>query len=122
MKRRDEPLPRANRDGAVGARKTLFRERYALSLHHHEGPVSEGGRLVTDGFDVHAVRHRLKLKKDAGHSSLFETRDAVACPACDDPFAEVFTTEKRAHSFQPTGSMRFCVVREDGRTLLFTHD
>ncbi|GKZ12730.1 flagella cluster protein [Haladaptatus sp. T7] len=73
-------------------------------------------------FDVHAVRHRLKLKTDAGHSSLFENRGDVACPACDDPFAEVFITEKPAHSFQPTGSMRFCVVREEGRTMVFTHD
>ncbi|WP_458205607.1 DUF7385 family protein [Haladaptatus sp. NG-SE-30] len=74
------------------------------------------------GMDIHAIRHRLKLKKDAGHSTLFENRDSVACPACGEPFGDLFVTEKREHSFSPTGSMRFCVVREDDRTLLLTHN
>ncbi len=77
---------------------------------------------MTERFDVHAIRHRLKLKKDAGHSSLFENRDSVACPVCDDRFSEVFTTERREQRFQPTGSMRFCILRDDDRIHMFTHD
>ncbi|WP_233274684.1 DUF7385 family protein [Haladaptatus cibarius] len=77
---------------------------------------------MTDRFDVHAMRHRLKLKRDAGHTSLFENRDSVACPACEESFTEVLLTEQREHSFQPTGSMPFCIVREDNRILLFTHE
>ncbi len=68
------------------------------------------------------MRHRLKLKRDAGHTSLFENRDSVACPACEESFTEVLLTEQREHSFQPTGSMPFCIVREDNRILLFTHE
>ncbi|KZN25780.1 flagella cluster protein [Haladaptatus sp. R4] len=77
---------------------------------------------MTEGFDEHAIRHRLKLKKDAGHSSLFENRDSVACSVCGEPFSEVFVTEERGHSFQPTGSMRFCILRDDDRTCMFTHE
>ncbi|WP_227355708.1 DUF7385 family protein [Haladaptatus salinisoli] len=73
-------------------------------------------------MDVHAIRHRLKLKRDAGHTRLFENRDSVACPACDEPFADLLATEKREYSFRPTGSMRLCVVREDDRLLAFTHE
>ncbi|WP_266078086.1 DUF7385 family protein [Haladaptatus caseinilyticus] len=77
---------------------------------------------MTDRFDVHAIRHRLKLKRDAGHTSLFENRDSVVCPACDEPFAEVLLTERRKHSFGPTESIRFCVVREGDCMQLFTHE
>ncbi|WP_227376792.1 DUF7385 family protein [Haladaptatus halobius] len=73
-------------------------------------------------MDIHAIRHRLKLKKDAGHTELFENRDSVVCPACDKPFGDLLATEKREHSFRPTGLMRLCVVREDDRLLVFTHE
>ena len=75
---------------------------------------------MTD-FDVHDLRHRMKLKKDAGHTRLFENRDAVACPACGDAFADVLATERREYSLDPPGSTSVCVVREDDRLLLFTH-
>lgn len=73
-------------------------------------------------MDICAIRHRLKLKKDAGHAELYENRDSVACPACGEPFADLLATGKREHSFRPTGSMRLCVVREDDRLLAFTHE
>jgi len=72
-------------------------------------------------FDVHDLRHRMKLKKDAGHTKLFENRDDVACPACDEAFADLLLTERREYSLDPPGSATVCIVREDDRLLLFTH-
>ncbi|RBI63914.1 flagella cluster protein [halophilic archaeon] len=72
-------------------------------------------------LDVHEVRHRLKLKKDAGHTKLFENRDGVACPACGEPFDDLLATDRREYSLDPPGSARLCVVREDDRLLLLPH-
>ena len=73
-------------------------------------------------FDVHAVRHRLKLVRDDGPTALYENRDGVACPACGDPFDELYLTERRANSFSPDRRVAFCVLREDDRLLLCTHE
>jgi hypothetical protein len=72
-------------------------------------------------FDVHEVRHRLKQRKDAGHTKLFENRDRVACPACGEPFDGLLAIDRREYSLDPPGSARLCVVREDDRLLLFAH-
>lgn len=73
-------------------------------------------------MDIHVFHHRLKLKKDAGDTELFENRDLVAYPACGEPFADLLTSEKQEYSFRLTGSMRLCVVRKDDRLLVFTHE
>ena len=75
----------------------------------------------TEQFDVHAVRHRLKLVCDDGPTALYENRDRVACPACGDPFDELYLTRRRTNSFAPDRRVAFCVVREDDRLLLCTH-
>lgn len=71
-------------------------------------------------FDVHEVRHALKLHRGTGDTQLWENRKELACPACEEAFADLLISEKRANSFnRPDG--RFCVVRESDRILLFTH-
>ena len=77
---------------------------------------------MSERLDVHAVRHRLKLRRDTGDAALYENRDGVACPACGDPFDELFVTERRSKRFDPDRPVAFCVVREDDRFLLCTHD
>ena len=73
-------------------------------------------------FDVHAVRHRLKQVRDDGPTALYENRGDVPCPACGDPFDELYVTGRRANSFSPDRRVAFCVVREADRLLLCTHD
>ena len=72
------------------------------------------------GFDVHSVRHRVKLRRDTGETALYENRDGVACPVCGEPFDELLVTERRAHRFTPEGAA-LCVAREDDRLLVCTH-
>jgi hypothetical protein len=72
-------------------------------------------------FDEHAVRHRLKLRRDTGESALYENRDGVACPVCGEAFDEFYATAG-AESFRPTVPVGFCVAHTDDRLLLFTHE
>jgi hypothetical protein len=50
--------------------------------------------MSDDGFDIHAVRHRMKLVRNAGTTELYENRDGVACPACEEPFDDLLVTEE----------------------------
>ncbi|WP_115864584.1 DUF7385 family protein [Halorussus litoreus] len=76
--------------------------------------------MTDDRFDVHDHRHALKLRKDAGDTELWENRENLDCPACEEQFDELLISERRENSFNPPGG-RFCVVREEGRILVFTH-
>lgn len=76
--------------------------------------------MTDERFDVHEVRHALKLRKDAGDTQLWENRKGLDCPACEEAFSDLFISERRHNSFNPPDS-RFCVVRESDRILLFTH-
>lgn len=75
---------------------------------------------MSDSFDVHAVRHALKLHRDAGDRQLWENKKELDCPACDEAFSKLLITEQRKNSFNRPDD-RFCVVRESDRLLLFTH-
>lgn len=76
---------------------------------------------MPDAFDVHAVRHRLKLVRKDGTTELYENRDGVACPACEEPFDDLLISGERQHSFDPPAGVRLCVFREDDRLLVCTH-
>lgn len=76
--------------------------------------------MTDDRFDVHEVRHALKLYKDTGDTKLFENRKGVPCPACEEAFSDLLVSERRHNSFNPPDD-RFCVVRESDRILVFTH-
>ncbi|WP_435175334.1 DUF7385 family protein [Halorussus sp. AFM4] len=71
-------------------------------------------------FDVHDHRHALKLHRDTGDTRHWENREDLDCPACEEPFSDLFVSEKRYNSFNPPEG-RFCVVRETDRILLFAH-
>ncbi|KAB1193989.1 flagella cluster protein [Haloferax sp. MBLA0076] len=77
---------------------------------------------MTAGFDVHEVRHRVKLLRDDGDTMLIENRKGVACPACGDTFSQLLISERPAHSFDIDADTRFCVRREDERMLIATHE
>lgn len=72
-----------------------------------------------DELDVHAVRHRLKLLRKAADEEHYEDRDAVACPACSDPFDELLATDDRERRFDPLDGVRICSGDGDGDGRLF---
>jgi hypothetical protein len=74
------------------------------------------------GFDVHEVRHRVKLLRDDGHTMLIENREGVACPACGDAFSQLLISARPAHSFDFGAGTRVCIRREDARLLVATHE
>lgn len=73
-------------------------------------------------FDPHAVRHRLKLVRNTGGTELYANRDAVECPVCAAAFDEAFVTTERSHRFDPPDGVSFCLLRDDERVTLFTHE
>ena len=76
---------------------------------------------LSDGFDVHDYRAKLKLlKQDAGSMTL-ENREGLACPACDRPFDRLFVTEDGTVTFGDPPSGPFCLARTDERLLVLTH-
>ncbi|MFC7128093.1 DUF7385 family protein [Haloferax chudinovii] len=77
---------------------------------------------MTAGFDIHEVRHRVKLLRDDGETTLVENRDGVACPACGDGFSQLLISDRNAHSFDVDADTRFCVRRDGDRLLVATHE
>lgn len=75
---------------------------------------------MTDGFDVHAVRHALKLLADDGETAIFDNRGGVACPVCGDPFDEVLVSRARTQQVQPDRPLDLCLLDAD-EFHLFTH-
>lgn len=73
-------------------------------------------------IDLHEVRHKLKLVENTGTRELYENREGATCPVCAEPFDEVLASEERTHRFDPPRRIGFCVVREDDRLLVFTHE
>jgi hypothetical protein len=73
-----------------------------------------------DSFDVHEYRHGLKLVSQDRATMHLENREGFACPACGEPFEELFVSEKRENTFGNPGSP-FCIVRTDDQVLLLTH-
>lgn len=76
---------------------------------------------MTDGFDLHGNRHRLKQLKDSGGTKLFENRDDVPCPACGKRFRRLFVTEQQTTSFPENDGSRFCLVHGGGAIYVFRH-
>ena len=75
---------------------------------------------VSDGFDVHAYRHGLKLLKEDRGTMHLANRNDFACPACEKPFDRLFVSERRENTFGNPGGP-FCLVRTDEELLLLTH-
>lgn len=74
------------------------------------------------GVDFESVRHRVKLVEDTGDSRLFENRDGVLCPVCEDPFEEALESQRSTEQLNPRDGLSFCIVNESGGNLvLFTH-
>ncbi|MFC3476245.1 DUF7385 family protein [Halobacterium litoreum] len=72
-------------------------------------------------IDFEAVRHRVKLVRDSGETKLYENRDGVACPVCDEPFDEGLVTECSSRQVTPGGGVRLCLARDDDQLFIFTH-
>ncbi|MGM0446742.1 MAG: DUF7385 family protein [Methanobacteriota archaeon] len=73
------------------------------------------------GFDVHDHRHELKQLRDAGRTSLWENREGMACPVCDDAFSRLFVTRQTGTTFPENDGARFCLLRDGDAVYLFRH-
>ncbi|ESP87447.1 DUF7385 family protein [Candidatus Halobonum tyrrellensis] len=76
---------------------------------------------VSDGFDVHDYRSKLKLLRQTGDSMTLENRAELGCPACDRPFERLLVSEGESLTVDSPPAGRLCVVRTDDRTLLVAH-
>ncbi len=76
---------------------------------------------MSDGFDLHGNRHRLKQLSDDGDTALFENRDAAECPACGASFGRLFVTRKATTTFPENDGSRFCLVRDASDIYVFRH-
>lgn len=72
-------------------------------------------------FDVHEHRHRLKQLRDDGDTRLFDNRDGVACPVCEEPFTRLFSTHRSTTTFPENDGSRFCLLRDTDAIHLFRH-
>lgn len=74
------------------------------------------------GLDFDAVRHRVKLVEDTGDSRLFENRDDVRCPVCDEPFEEALESRRQTEQLNSPNGLVLCIVNgSDGNLVLLTH-
>lgn len=73
------------------------------------------------GLDFESIRHRVKLRRDTGAEQLYENRDDVTCPVCGSAFSEALATAERTCQLSPSAGVDICIVREDTRTVVFTH-
>lgn len=78
---------------------------------------------MTDGFDLHGNRHRLKQLRDDGDAALFGNPEEMGCPACGRPFDRLLATRRTAVSLPPADGRRLCLVRgvDGDRVHLFRH-
>ena len=72
-------------------------------------------------FDIHAHRHELKQLKDAGATSLWESRGSAVCPVCETPFRRLLKTRVETKEFSPNDGARFCLLRDGETVHLFRH-
>ncbi|WP_335998992.1 DUF7385 family protein [Halorientalis halophila] len=75
----------------------------------------------TGPIDVHDYRHGLKLLKETRETSHWANKKPYACPGCDEPFEQLFVSEKTHNAFTPSSATPFCIRHEEDRILLFRH-
>jgi CRISPR/Cas system-associated protein Cas10 (large subunit of type III CRISPR-Cas system) len=76
---------------------------------------------MTDRFDLHENRHRLKQIRDDGDTKEFANPGEERCPACGEPFERLFCTRKDTNSFQKNDGSPFCLVRGNDYIHIFRH-
>lgn len=76
---------------------------------------------VSEGFDVHDYRTKLKLVRQDRETMYLENRENCRCPACERPFDRLFVSEKREVTFNSAPNGPICLVRTDDQLLVFTH-
>ena len=76
---------------------------------------------LSDGFDVHDHRSKLKLLKQDGNSMQLQNRENVGCAACGQPFERLFVTGDETVTFDSAPNGPVCVARTDEQILVFAH-
>jgi hypothetical protein len=76
---------------------------------------------LSDGFDVHDYRDRLKLDTQDGSSMYLTNREGLECPACGRPFDRLFLSADDRVTFGNPPDAPFCLARTSEQLLLLTH-
>ncbi|WP_435062530.1 DUF7385 family protein [Halobaculum sp. EA56] len=76
---------------------------------------------LSDGFDVHDYRSKLKLQRQDAGSMTLANREGLGCPACGDPFERLFVSDDETVTFGAAPSGPICLARTDERLLVLTH-
>lgn len=76
---------------------------------------------VTNGFNVHEYRTKLKLLTQSADSMRLENKDRLGCPACDRPFEELLVLERDQISFSSAPNGPLCLVKTPDQLLVLTH-
>ena len=76
---------------------------------------------VSDGFDVHDYRSKLKLLRQDGGSMSLVNREGLGCPACGAEFDRLFVSDDPTVTFDAAPKGPICLARTDERLLVLTH-
>ncbi|MEZ3115105.1 flagella cluster protein [Halobaculum sp. MBLA0147] len=76
---------------------------------------------VSDGFDVHDYRAKLKLLTQDADSMQLANREGLGCPACGREFEKLFVTEDDSVSFDAAPNGPICVTRTAEELLVLAH-
>lgn len=76
---------------------------------------------ISDGFDVHDHRSKLKLLRQDGDSMQLQNRENVGCAACGKTFKRLFVTSDETVTFDSAPPGPVCVARTDEQILVFAH-
>lgn len=76
---------------------------------------------VSDGFDVHDYRTKLKLLKQDRGTMYLQNREGCLCPACGRPFDRLFVSDQSEVTFDSAPNGPICLARTDDQLLVLTH-
>jgi len=76
---------------------------------------------LSNGFDVHDYRSKLKLQRQGADSMTLVNREGLDCPACGEAFARLFVSDDETVTFEAAPTGPICLARTDERLLVLTH-
>ncbi len=74
-----------------------------------------------DDVDVDELVASLTPREENRAIKSYQNTVAVACPACDEPFADLVVCKENPTSLNLSRQLDFCVGVSDGRAFIFTH-
>jgi hypothetical protein len=76
---------------------------------------------ISDGFDVHEYRTKLKLITQDANSMQLKNREEMGCPCCAQEFDRLFVTDDDCVTFDSAPNGPVCVARTEEKILVMAH-